>query len=74
MRIEITMGKRKSFSLTKKRSLLKACDKLPKTSQQDAAVKLGVPQATLCCRLKLKQLQLLVMETENECERGKHLV
>ena len=32
-------GKRKSFSLSEKRSLLEAYDKLPKTSQRDAAVK-----------------------------------
>ncbi len=52
MHIEIMTGKRKSFSLNEKRRLLEASDKLPKTSQRDAAAKLGVPQATLCSLLK----------------------
>lgn len=34
--------------MNEKRSLLEAYDKLPKTSQRDAATKLGIPQATLC--------------------------
>lgn len=38
-------GKRKSVSLN-------AYDILPKTSQRDAAAKLGIPQATLCSLLK----------------------
>ncbi len=45
MHIEIMTGKRKSFSLSEKRRLLEASDKLPKTSRRDAAEKLGVPQA-----------------------------
>lgn len=34
MQIEIMTGKRKSFSLNEKHSLLEAHDKLPKTSQR----------------------------------------
>ncbi len=55
MHIEIMMGKRKSFSLNEKHSLLEAYDKLPKMSQRDAAVKLCVPQATLCSLLKQRE-------------------
>ncbi len=36
-------------------SLLQAYDKLPKTSQRDAATKLDVPQATLCSLLKQRE-------------------
>ncbi len=43
---------KESFSLNEKRRLLKASDKLPKTSRRDAAEKLGVPQAASCGRLK----------------------
>ncbi len=52
MHIEIMTGKRKSLPLNEKRRLLEAYDKLPKTSQRDAAEKLGVPQAALCRLLK----------------------
>ncbi len=38
--IEIVLGKRKSFSLNEKRSVLKAYDRLPKISQQDTAARL----------------------------------
>ncbi len=76
MHIEIMKGKRNSFSLNEKHSLLEAYDKLPKMSQRDAAVKLGAPRATLCSLLKQRETvtnRLLVMETENECAWGKHL-
>ncbi len=52
MYIEIMTGKRKSFSFNEKHSLLEAYDKLPKMSQLDAGVQLGVTQATLCSWLK----------------------
>ncbi len=55
MHIEIMTGKRKSFSLNEKRSLLEAYDKLLKISQQDVAVKLGVPQAALLYSNNKKQ-------------------
>ncbi len=42
------MGKIFSFSLIEKRNLLEAYDKLPKMSQQEAAAKLDVSEATLC--------------------------
>lgn len=44
--------KKKSFSVNEKCGLLTAYEKLPKTSQRDAAVELGVPQATSCSLLK----------------------
>uniref|UniRef100_A0A3Q2CCY6 DDE-1 domain-containing protein n=1 Tax=Cyprinodon variegatus TaxID=28743 RepID=A0A3Q2CCY6_CYPVA len=45
-------GKRKTFSNNEKCSLLKAYDKLPKTSQREAVAKLGIPQATFCTLIK----------------------
>lgn len=40
------------------------------TTQQEAAVKLDVPQATMCNNGSLwkKKSQLLVMETESQCK------
>ncbi len=72
MRIEIMTGK--SFSLNEKCSFLEASDKLPKTSQRDAAAKLGVPQATLCSRHKQRETVMAASDGDrNECARGKHL-
>ena len=41
--------------MNEKRSLLEAYDKLPKTSQRDAAEKLGIPQATFCSLIKQRE-------------------
>uniref|UniRef100_H3A5L0 HTH CENPB-type domain-containing protein n=1 Tax=Latimeria chalumnae TaxID=7897 RepID=H3A5L0_LATCH len=45
-------GKRKTLSADEKRHLLESYDSLPKTSQRDAAQKLGIPQPTLSKILK----------------------
>lgn len=56
--------------LPTKNSLLEACDNLPKTNQQDAAV--GVPQATLCRPLKQRvTVKAASDETEHECTQRK---
>ncbi len=68
--------KRKSFSFNEKHSLLEDFDKLPETSQRDAAVKLGAPQAALYSLLEQRETvrnRLPVMETENKSARRKHL-
>ncbi len=62
MHVEIMTGERKSFFLSEKPSLCVVYDKLPKTSQEDTAVKLGVPQATLCSLLKQRET---VMDTSD---------
>ncbi len=69
MHIEIMTGKRKPFSLNEKRRLLEASDKLLKTSQRDAAAKLGVPQAALCSRLKQRET---VMAASDGDGKGRH--
>uniref|UniRef100_H3ABS0 HTH CENPB-type domain-containing protein n=1 Tax=Latimeria chalumnae TaxID=7897 RepID=H3ABS0_LATCH len=45
-------GKRKTLFADEKRHLLESYDSLPKTSQRDAAQKLGIPQPTLSKILK----------------------
>ena len=62
-------GKRKSFSLNEKRSLLEAYDKLPKTSQRDAAAKLGIPQATLCSLIKQRETVMAANDGERKRRR-----
>ncbi len=66
------VGKRKSFSLNEKRSLLEACDKEPKMSQRDAAGKLGVPQGPLWS-IFIHETVTAASDKENKCTRGKHL-
>lgn len=41
-------GKRDKPSLNDKQNLIQAYEKLPRTSQQDAAEKLAIPRATVC--------------------------
>lgn len=64
-------GKRKSFSLNEKRSLLEAYDKLPKTSQRDAAAKLGIPQATLCSLIKQRETVVAANDGRKRQRPGK---
>ncbi len=75
MHIEIMTGKRKSFSLNEKRRVLKADDKLPKTSQGDAAVKLGVSQAASCSRLKQRETVMAASDGDRKrIRKGKEPV
>ncbi len=66
MHIEIMKGKRNSFSLNEKHSLLEAYDKLPKTSQQDAAETLGVPQVTLCSQVKQQETAMAASDGDRK--------
>lgn len=52
--------------MNEKRSLLEAYDKLPKTSQRDAAEKLGIPQPTLCSLIKQRET---VMNANDDGDR-----
>ncbi len=51
----MTGKKRKSFSLNEKQSILEVYETKPKMSQQDAAARLAVPQATSCRLLTQRQ-------------------
>ena len=62
MHIEIMMGKKESFSLNEKHCHFEAYDKLPKTSKHDSAVKLSVPQATLCSLLQQRETVMAVSD------------
>ncbi len=68
--VEIMTGKKKSFSLNEKHRLLDIYDKLPKMSQWDAAMKPGVPQATLCSVLKQQETVMAASDGDRKRMRA----